>query len=87
MTLASEHEEATHLSRLLRATGGCRSEVQGQCQGSEWGNGDIEDNLLVYQQFRQKGSGLRFFDVTSLAQNTSARSPHRKPVPHGAPIS
>ena len=43
--------------------GGPKSKVNSK--GLNGANGDIQDNLLVYQQFRRKGSGLRFFDLTT----------------------
>jgi hypothetical protein len=38
-------------------------------KGLNGANGDIEDNRLVYQQFRRKRSGLRFFDLTTHEQS------------------
>ena len=41
------------------------SKIRVNAKGLNGANGDIEDNLLVYQQFGRKGSSLRFFDLTT----------------------
>jgi hypothetical protein len=54
----------THYDLYVRPVpGGSKSRVN--AKGLNGANGDIEDNLLVYQQFRRNGSGLRFFDLTT----------------------
>jgi hypothetical protein len=54
----------THYDLYVRpVAGGPKSRVN--AKGLNGANGDIEGNLLVYQQFRRKGSGLRFFDLTT----------------------
>jgi len=37
--------------------------------GTSGANGDIEGNLLVYQQFEGRGSGIKFFDLTTGARS------------------
>jgi len=54
----------THFDLYVRpADGGSKLRVN--AGGLNGANGDIEDNLLVYQQFNRKRSGLRFFDLTT----------------------
>lgn len=45
------------------ADGGSRYRVN--APGTDGANGDIEDGLLVYQQFERGRSGIRFFDLTT----------------------
>jgi hypothetical protein len=53
-----------HYDLYVRPVGG-GSTFRVNAKGLSGANGDIEDNLLVYQQFRKKRSGLRFFDLTT----------------------
>lgn len=53
-----------HFNLFMRPVAG-GSKLRVNARGLNGANGDIEGNVLVYQQFRKKGSGLRFFDLTT----------------------
>ena len=57
-----------HYDLYVRPVGG-GSTSRVNAKGLNGANGDIEDNRLVYQEFRRKRSGLRFFDLTTHEQS------------------
>lgn len=52
----------SHFDVFVRPTDG-GSRIRVNAPGTNGANGDIEGDLLVYQQFEQRRSGLRFFDL------------------------
>lgn len=76
--MAAELQGASGPLRRVRTPDGGRQRVQGQRGRDERGQWGIEGDLLVYQQFEDGRSDLKFFDLATRDRSSPPRGINRE---------